>query len=427
MRNFLQLARPDMGNQNLNLAPVQNALEQWGQTTQRNALMEQRQQEQAYQRGRDQLQDARQDEMFKIQNLERLGKSAFAFSQLAEDQRDPATWVRLVKGMQAYEPSIGTEPDDLDPIRGPAKFAAVYGGMVRDPREDRLMDLKLAQAQKDRAAPSGVGRLGMNPVYGLDEAGNVVVMQPSSTGELVQSKLPPGVRVTPGLVAGEKAEATARGKWEGGAEQRDVGKQRLSSQLREMARTYLELDKAGGIVNPDKGALENIRARIQSSETGQQIGGAVGSENQSIRRRIVNMQPLLLQGIMQATGMSARSLDSNRELQFYLQAASDPTSGDIYSNLVALDVLDRTFGLGGMLDETLPPEVLARVRTDSEQAMAARPIAPVPDAEPAPEPPAAATAEPSATVPPVPGARQAPDGNWYVADPNRPGKDLRVE
>ena len=27
---------------------------------------------------------------------------------------------------------------------------------------------------------------------------------------------------------------------------------------------------------------------------------------------------------------------------------------------------------------------------------------------------------------PVPGARQAPDGNWYVPDPNRPGKYLRV-
>lgn len=32
-----------------------------------------------------------------------------------------------------------------------------------------------------------------------------------------------------------------------------------------------------------------------------------------------------------------------------------------------------------------------------------------------------------AAPPPVPNARQAPDGNWYVPDPNRPGKYLRVE
>lgn len=29
--------------------------------------------------------------------------------------------------------------------------------------------------------------------------------------------------------------------------------------------------------------------------------------------------------------------------------------------------------------------------------------------------------------PPAPGARKAPDGNWYIPDPNRPGKYLRVD
>ena len=43
---------------------------------------------------------------------------------------------------------------------------------------------------------------------------------------------------------------------------------------------------------------------------------------------------------------------------------------------------------------------------------------------------AAAPAAPAAAGggggPPAPGARKAPDGNWYVADPKRPGKYLRV-
>ena len=34
--------------------------------------------------------------------------------------------------------------------------------------------------------------------------------------------------------------------------------------------------------------------------------------------------------------------------------------------------------------------------------------------------------EPAATAPPTQGARQAPDGNWYIPDPKRPGKYLRV-
>lgn len=33
---------------------------------------------------------------------------------------------------------------------------------------------------------------------------------------------------------------------------------------------------------------------------------------------------------------------------------------------------------------------------------------------------------PRQNEPPVPGARRAPDGNWYVPDPNRPGKYLQV-
>lgn len=40
---------------------------------------------------------------------------------------------------------------------------------------------------------------------------------------------------------------------------------------------------------------------------------------------------------------------------------------------------------------------------------------------------AAPASAPAADVPPVQGARKAPDGYWYVPDPNRPGKFLRVE
>jgi hypothetical protein len=31
-----------------------------------------------------------------------------------------------------------------------------------------------------------------------------------------------------------------------------------------------------------------------------------------------------------------------------------------------------------------------------------------------------------ADMPPVPGARKAPDGYWYLPDPTRPGKYLRL-
>jgi hypothetical protein len=185
MPNFLQLQQFRPGDSRIDTAPVQNALEAYGNKTMQFNQIERQNEAQQYQRGRDTRQDARQDETFKQQNLERLGKSAFAFSQLPPEQRDPQTWGRMVKGMQSYDPSIGTDPDDLDPIAGPAKFAAVYGGQVRDPREDKLMDLKLQGAQLDIAK----ARQGPKPEY-REVNGKIVELGPNGPREVYSSPDP---------------------------------------------------------------------------------------------------------------------------------------------------------------------------------------------------------------------------------------------
>lgn len=365
---------------------------------------------------------ANQDQDRKTQNDDILRKRVGSLAQgvLRMGQTDPAradqVWRSGVARLGLDMSQMG--PEDLDWKTGAAEAAAA-AGMYDDPRESQLMDLKIAQANRDLSGTTQT-RVGLQPVYGRDADGNIVVLQPSSSGEMIPARVPAGVTIDPGLVAGEKAARTAQGKWEGGAEQRNVGKERLSGQLKQMVGSYLKLDERGGIVNPDKGGLANLQARLGSSEAGQTIAGSVGTETQSIRRQITNLQPLLLQGIMQASGMGARAMDSNKELQFYLQAASDPTSGDIYSNLVAIDVLDKTYGLGNVLADSLPPEVLARVQQDSARAIEQRPIS----SQAAPQQPA----QQQQGQPPVPGARQSPnDGNWYIPDANRPGKYLRVE
>jgi hypothetical protein len=231
-------------------------------------------------------------------------------------------------------------------------------------------------------------------------------------------------RASPEYVAAAaqaRAAGTGQGKWDGGAEQRNVGKERLSDQLKGMVGNYLTLKESGGIVDPDASTMQNLQARARASAAGQAIGGAVGSPEQSIRNQINNTRPLLMQGIMQASGMSARAMDSNKELDFYLRAASDP-SQDIYSNLVAIDVLDKTYGLGNVLEGSVPPEIMARVRKDADRAIQSRPIPQTQDM-----PPQGQQAQPQQAQPPVPGARQAPDGNFYVPDPYRPGKYLKVE
>jgi hypothetical protein len=54
MRNYFSLPQFNPGDMRINTAPVQNALEAYGAKTERFGQIERQQQEQTYQRGRDQ-------------------------------------------------------------------------------------------------------------------------------------------------------------------------------------------------------------------------------------------------------------------------------------------------------------------------------------------------------------------------------------
>lgn len=122
-------------------------------------------------------------------------------------------------------------------------------------------------------------------------------------------------------------------------------KRRLSGMIQDLGRTYDEAKELGGTVDPEAGALQNLKARAQASDFGQMVGGALGTKLQSKYDNIKNIRPLLLQEIRKATEMGARGLDSNVELQFYLEAATDPTRG-LPANMEALRRLDEAYGLG---------------------------------------------------------------------------------
>jgi len=119
----------------------------------------------------------------------------------------------------------------------------------------------------------------------------------------------------------------------------------LDSLLISLKDDYNTLNKSGDIRSTEKGALENIITTAQTSDIGQFVGGAVGTKSQAIRNSIEAKRPLILQAIKQATGMSSRQMDSNRELQFYLAAATDPKLG-YEENLKAIDMLDKLFVQG---------------------------------------------------------------------------------
>ncbi len=139
-------------------------------------------------------------------------------------------------------------------------------------------------------------------------------------------------------VAGKEPAAAKR------EEQASSGKDQVTSLVNTLRDAYTNLNAGGGIQDSNAGVLGNIGARLSSTGVGQAVGQGLGTKNQKYRDTIEQTRPLLLNAIKQATGMSAKQMDSNAEMKLWLAAATDPTK-DVQSNLEALDKLDKAFGL----------------------------------------------------------------------------------
>ncbi len=124
---------------------------------------------------------------------------------------------------------------------------------------------------------------------------------------------------------------------------------RIVSVLADMMNNYTALDTKKAIVSTDRSAVENLQASLASSSAGQFLQRVAGTKEQSLRDAINNSRPLLINYIRQASEMGARGLDSEKELEFYLQAASDPKRS-LQANLSALVVLDDAYGTGQLGD-----------------------------------------------------------------------------
>lgn len=151
-----------------------------------------------------------------------------------------------------------------------------------------------------------------------------------------------------------------------------IAKKRMGANLAKLSNHFLNLDSMGAITNVDKGTMENIFAATRASTVGQSFGRITGSNAQSVRKSINNIKPLLLQDIRQSTDMGARGLDSEKELAFYLQAATDEKA-DIQSNIAAIVVLDEAFGDGAVaeqLRDLTDESLIKRIATEGDKILA---------------------------------------------------------
>ena len=131
-----------------------------------------------------------------------------------------------------------------------------------------------------------------------------------------------GGKEDPGFIGVAGKEPAAAKK----EETMSAGIDLLEEQLGNLERSYGKLKEAGAIPSTEKGALQNIPAYLSTTGAGQVAGRMTGTQAQAERDVIKSARLQLLQGIKQATGMSAQQLNSNVELQSWLDAVTNPSA-----------------------------------------------------------------------------------------------------
>jgi len=137
----------------------------------------------------------------------------------------------------------------------------------------------------------------------------------------------------------------------------------VTSTLDNLFELYVQFDEMGASVSTDRSAMKNVMNWAGATGAGQTAGKMFGTEAQSVRNKINQSRPLLLNYIRQASEMGARGLDSEKELEFYLQAATDPAR-DIEANLAAIAVLDEAYGEASVTGESKFRTNLKKLKND---------------------------------------------------------------
>ena len=100
----------------------------------------------------------------------------------------------------------------------------------------------------------------------------------------------------------------------------------FNTQISALRRAYDTLNANGDIVNSDSAGVGNVLPRIQSSGLGQTVGGVFGTKSQDARAEIKGARNVLLATIKNATGMTSKDMDTNADIQRWMQSVTDPTN-----------------------------------------------------------------------------------------------------
>ncbi|MEN6400655.1 MAG: hypothetical protein ABFD94_01820 [Armatimonadia bacterium] len=148
--------------------------------------------------------------------------------------------------------------------------------------------------------------------------------------------------------------------------------------LDKILSAYKRLNDLSAITSTKRSGVENLAATA-SAKTGSTLGAAVGSEAQTQRQIIKNLRQALLNDIKAATGMSSKAIDSNVELQSFLNSLGDPENQSYEAAVTTIGELSAKYAggrLSGTAEEMLrktpqtapAPGAIPQITTDEEYA-----------------------------------------------------------
>jgi hypothetical protein len=177
---------------------------------------------------------------------------------------------------------------------------------------------------------------------------------------------PPGPEGTPAQQARAEGQRSAR----------DM----LSQELNTVMGYYEGLNRMGAMTSPSRAAAANVAAAARATGVGQTAERFLGTEAQTLRDNISNARLRILNHVKNATGATASQMNSNMELQTWLNALTNPQQ--------SIETVRETLG---QMDA-----VLGSVRNQIERERAASRGGAAP--APAPAPAAATGRAPAAGV-----------------------------
>ena len=101
-------------------------------------------------------------------------------------------------------------------------------------------------------------------------------------------------------------------------------KEMLSQELGTVLGYYEELNRMGAMVSPERPSAANVAAAARATGPGQTAERFLGTRAQTLRDNIANARLRLFNHVKNATGASAQQMNSNLELQTWLNAMTNP-------------------------------------------------------------------------------------------------------